>query len=93
MTGVVSFMAFFFGATLASELAPGFEPAGALLGLVGVLAVARRYWGASTRTARDRLSHVMDSVSRFFARPGNVTSGKERAVPIHTESDPAGDAS
>jgi len=94
MAGVGSVLAVLLGGSLANEFAPGFEPAGALLGLVGVLAVARSYWGSSTRTARDRLSHVMDSVSRFLTRPGNVTSGGEQAVPMaRTKSDRTGDAS
>ena len=93
MTGVAGFMAFLFGGTLAHELVPGFEPAGALVGLVGVLAVARSYWRASTRTARDRLSRVMDSVSRFLTQQGNVTSGGPRTAPPGTGSDPARDAS
>jgi len=92
MTGVGCFMAFFFGATLANNLVPGFEPAGALLGVAGVLAVARSYWRSSTRTARDRLSRVTESVSRFLTRPGNVTAGGERAAPTGAESDPASNA-
>ena len=93
MTGVAGFLAFLFGGSLARDLVPGFEPVGALLGLAGVLAVARSYWKSSTRTVRDRLSRVMDSVSRFLTQPGNVTSGGERAAPARTESDPARDAS
>jgi hypothetical protein len=69
MTAVASFMSLLFGASVAGELFPGFEPAGALLGLAGVLAVARRYWGSSTRAARDRLSRVMDSVGRYLTPP------------------------
>jgi hypothetical protein len=93
MGGVGSVLAVLFGGNLLSALAPGFEPAGALLGLVGVLAVARSYWASSTRKARDRLSNVMESVSRLLTRPGNLTSGGERAVPTRTESERAGDAS
>jgi hypothetical protein len=92
LTGVGSFMAVLFGGTIAGEIISGFEPAGALLGLVSVLAVARSYWGASTRTARDRLSRVMDSVSRFLTQSGSATSG-ERGATTGTEGDTAGDAS
>jgi hypothetical protein len=93
MTGVGSFMAVLFGGTVADEIFPGYGSAGALLGLGSVLAVARSYWRSSTRTARDRLSRVMDSVSRFLTQPGNVTSGGKRAAPARTEGDRAGDAS
>jgi hypothetical protein len=93
MTGVGGVLAFFFGATLTHELIPGFEVAGALLGVGGVLALARSQWRASTRSARDRLSRVMDSVSRFLTRPGNVISGGQRAEPASTGSDPAGHVS
>lgn len=89
--GVGSFMAVLLGGTLASEFVPGFEPAGALLGIASVLAVARGYWVSSTRTARDRLARVMDSVGRFLTRPENVISAEERGAPASAESDPAGD--
>ena len=71
MSGVAGVMAFLFGGTMAHELVPGFELAGALLGVGGVLAVARSYWGASTRAAGDRLSRVMDSVGRYLTPPEN----------------------
>jgi hypothetical protein len=88
MTGVASVMAFLFGGTVADGLFPGYGLAGALLGAGGVLAVGRSYWGSSTRAARDRLSRVMDSVSKFLSKPGNVASASEAAAPT-TESDPA----
>jgi hypothetical protein len=53
---------------VAGELAPGFEPLGALFGVVGVVALACSYWGSSTKAARERLSRVMDGVSRFLAQ-------------------------
>lgn len=93
LTGAGCFMAFLLGGTLASELASGFEFAGALLGVAGVLAVARRNWRSSTRRARDRLSRVMDSVGRFLMGSGSVTSGGQRAAPAGTENDPVDDAS
>jgi hypothetical protein len=93
VTGAACFVAFFFGGTLAHELFPGFGLAGALLGVGGVLTVARSQWRASTGAARDRLSRVMDSVSRFLTQPGNVTSGGERTAPASMENDPAAHAS
>jgi hypothetical protein len=93
LTGAGSIMAVLFGGTVAGELLPGFEPAGALLGLVGVLGVVRSYWKSSTRAARDRLSRVMDSVSRFLAQSGNAASGEEGRATTGTEGDTAGDAS
>jgi hypothetical protein len=91
MSGVAGVAAVLFGGTLASEIAPGFEPAGALLGLVSVLAIARSYWASSTRTARDRLSRVMDTVGRFLTQPDNVRATGARAVPPTTENDPTPD--
>jgi hypothetical protein len=77
LTGVGCAMVAMFGATVVGDLFPGFEPAGALLGLVAVLAAARGYWRSSTRTARDRLSRVMDSVNRFLTQSGDATSDSE----------------
>lgn len=71
MTGVAGFMAALFVGNVVGDVFPGFEPAGAVLGLAGVLAVARRYWASSTRNARDRLTRVMDSVGRFFTKAGS----------------------
>ena len=92
MTGIGGVMAGLFGGILAGELVPGFEAAGSLVGLGGVLAVARSYWEASTQTARDRLSHVMDSVSRFLTQPDNPTTVEERIAVESMESDPVPDA-
>jgi hypothetical protein len=70
-SAVAGVMAFLFGGTLASELVPGYGLVGGLLGLGGVAAVARSYWSASTRTARDRLSEVMERLNRFIP-PSNT---------------------
>ena len=86
LTGVVSMAAFIFGGTVVSGVAPGFELAGALLGVVGVVAVARSFWRSSTRTAHDRLSAAMDSVSRFLIRPRDVASDDGREVAASAES-------
>jgi hypothetical protein len=89
LTGVGCFMATLFGGTVAGELFPGLEPAGALFGLAAVLAVGRAYWRSSSRRARDRLSRVIDAVSQFLtrsgdpsARPGPTATGRtEREHP------------
>jgi hypothetical protein len=70
--GVGSVLAVLFGGSLASELAPGLGPAGALLGLGTTLAVARSYWASSSRAAQERLGRVMDSVSQFLTRRGGT---------------------
>jgi hypothetical protein len=93
IAGIGSVMAVLFGGTVVGELAPGFEPVGALLGLAGVLAVARSSWKSSTRAARDRLSRVMDSVSRFLTQRDDASSDRQQAGSSRTESDPAGEAS
>jgi hypothetical protein len=74
LTVGVSLGALLFGGTVAGGLFPGFELVGGLLGAGGVLALARGYWVSSTRSARDRLSRVMDSVSRFLREPRNSIS-------------------
>ena len=89
LTSVVGFMALLFGGTVADELSPGFGAVGALFGVVGVLALARSYWGSTTRTARERLSRVMDCVSDFLIQEGNATSAGERAAAAGTEGDSA----
>ena len=92
MSAVACVMAALFAGTVAQEIVPGFEPAAALLAFGGVLAIARNYWRSSTIAARDRLSRVMDSVSRFLTQQG-ATSGAERAATERTEGDPARDVS
>jgi hypothetical protein len=78
MTATAGFMAFFFGGTVADELFPGYGLGGAVLGFGSVLALARSYWASSTRTARDRLGRVMDTVGRFLAQAEDTASGDDR---------------
>jgi hypothetical protein len=92
LTGVGCVMATLFGGTVVGEVWPGFEPAGALLGLAGVLAVARAYWRSSSRTARDRLSRVIDSVSRFLTPSGDARAGGGRTATARTERESSEDA-
>jgi len=92
LTGVGCVLAFLFGGTLAREVVPGFELAVALLGVSGVLTLARSYWGTSTRAARDRLGNVADSVSRFLTQPGEIAGGGPVAPP-GAALEPGGDAS
>ena len=71
------------GGTLAGEIAPGLEAVGALSGAGAALALARSYWALSTRTARERLSRVLDSVNRFLT-PGNPTFVGAVGKPVET---------
>ena len=95
LTLVGSFLALAFGGTVAGEIVPGLEAVGGLSGVGAVLAIARTYWASSTRTARERLSHVMDSVNRFLTS-GNATfvgAVGKRVETAGTEGEAAGDAS
>lgn len=92
-SGVAGVLTFLFGAAMLGEVAPGYELVGAGVGIAGVLAIARSYWTSSTRTARDRLSHVMDTVSRFLAQPTDTSADSPRELQAMNESDPAEDAS
>jgi hypothetical protein len=94
-TLVGSFLALAFCATVAGEIAPGLETVGGLSGAGGVLALARSYWASSTRTARERLGGVMDSVNRFLTS-GNATIDSavgKRVETAGTDGEAAGDAS
>lgn len=93
VTAVASVMAFLFGGTVVGELAPGFGAIGAGLGVATVLAAARRYWVSSTRSARDRLGQVLDSVSRFLAQPVASSSDGAQESRARTESNATRDAS
>jgi hypothetical protein len=95
MTLVGSFLALAFGGTVAGEIVPGLEAVGGLSGVGAVLAIARSYWASSTRTARERLSRVMDSVNGFLTS-GNATfvgAVGKRVETAGTEGEAAGDAS
>jgi hypothetical protein len=85
--GVSGVMAFLFGGTVANELLPGFEPVVALAGVAAVIAVARSYWKSSSRAAKDRLTHVMESLSRFLAQPGNAQLSAERLAARTSENE------
>ena len=96
MTLVGSFLAFAFGGTVAGEIVPGLEAVGGLSSAGAVLALARGYWASSTRTARERLGGIMDSLNRFLTQSGNATLAdavERRAETAGTEGEPAGDAS
>lgn len=95
LTLVGSFLALAFGGTVAGEIVPGFEAAGGLAAAGVVLALARSYWASSTRGARERLSRVMDSVSRFLQSgdAGSVGADANRAEIAGSEGGSAGDMS
>lgn len=82
MTLLGSVIGLMFGGTVADEIFPGYGIVGALLGVSTVLGLARSYWTASTKTARDRVSRVMDSISRFLGQPEGASSGgTDRPLP------------
>jgi len=54
---------------ISQVLAPEFGAAAGVSGLVGVLALGRWYWASSTRKVRDRVTSLMDAISRAIAPP------------------------
>lgn len=96
LTLIGSFLALAVGGTVAGEIVPGFEAVGGLGGASAVLVLARSYWASSTRTARERVSRLMDSASRFLTQSADPAPGAGAAMPAdeaRTDGDPAGNAS
>lgn len=73
-SGMVMFLAVLFaGAALYPE-APALGLGGAIAGIGGTLAVARRYWASSTRKVRERIRVVLDTIGQTLPLPETQTS-------------------
>lgn len=70
------------GTVLCAEVAPILGTMAAASGAASALAVARGYWAASSRAARDRVERAMDSVARAISATAPAT-GEDgmKAVP------------
>ena len=71
LVGVVSGLAMFFAVlfsvfALAPE-SPALGAGGLVVGVGGILGLARRFWASSTRKAQERISAVMDTIGRTIS--------------------------
>lgn len=69
------------GMTLGSQVDPALGAALAVSGMGGIVAVARVYWATSTRRVRERISGMMDAVSRAVTQSGTPPSAPPETEP------------
>lgn len=87
-TGVAMVFALLFaGSALYPESATQ-GAVGAIVGIAGPLAIARRYWASSTQRVRERISTLIDAIGQTMAQP--EAKPKARALgEAHQEKEPA----
>jgi hypothetical protein len=93
-TGMAMLLAFLPGVGLYRDV--GSLAVGAsIVGMSGVLAVARAYWASSTRKARERIGVVMDTIGQTLTQPepqasaiGTVGDGAAASQPDASEVGP-----
>ena len=71
-SGVAIFLALLFAGSALYPEDPTLGFGGAIVGVGGVLAIARGYWASTTRAARERISAIMDAVGRTLAEPDSA---------------------
>jgi hypothetical protein len=67
--GVVSFLSLLFAGSALYPESAQLGAAGAIVGIAGPLAIARRYWASSTRRVRERISTLIDTIGQTMAQP------------------------
>jgi hypothetical protein len=69
------------GVAIASQVDSALGPAAALIGLGGMLTVARTWWASSTRRARERIDGVMEAMGQVVAQSGKRPSASSATQP------------
>jgi len=97
VSGMAMFLTTLFAGAVVYEAGPALAGAAAIAGIGGVLAAARGYWAASTRSVRERISRVMDAVGQTLTQPdprpsafaavGNGDAAPESDAPPREDAD------
>jgi hypothetical protein len=69
VTSMAALLALLVSVGVYNEVSPLLGVATGSVGAGGVLAVARRFWGSSTRTARERLTRFVDAIGQALLQP------------------------
>ena len=69
ISGLATFFALLFAGSALYPEAPWLGFGGGIVGIGGVLAVARGYWASSTKKVRERIGVVMDAIGQTLDQP------------------------